>query len=236
MAARTSVHCVITKFSGFINTLWSLAKRHVLLTSVLALLCIAFAAFSVYVGFAPMAVLLAPVALVGWWIIQRRTPKQGRAEAISIISSIGIAVVIVFAVIQAIPYGRDQSQPAITGEPKWSSPETRDLMVRACFGCHSNEVEYPSYARFAPISWSVQRHIDEGREKVNYSEFATNPEGADESVEVILDGSMPPAYYTRFGLHPDSKLTKEETQILIAGLRATPGMTESGGSGNGEED
>lgn len=236
MAARTSVHCVITKFSGFINTLWSLAKRHVLLTSVLAVLCILFIAFSVYVGFALMAVLLVPVALVGWWIIQRRTPKQGRAEAISIISSIGIAVVIVFAVIQAVPYGRDHSQPAITGEPKWSSPETRELMVRACFGCHSNEVEYPSYANVAPISWSVQRHIDEGREKVNYSEFATNPEGADESIEVILDGSMPPGYYTRFGLHPDSKLTKEETQILIAGLNATPGMTESGGGDYGTED
>lgn len=233
---RTSVHRVIAKFSHFINTLWSLAKRHVLLTSVLALLCILFIAFSIYVGFAPMAALLVPVALVGWWIIQRRAPKQGRAEALSIISSIGIAVVIVFAVIQAIPYGRDQSQPAITGEPKWSSPETRELMVRACFGCHSNEVEYPSYANVAPISWSVQHHIDEGREAVNYSEFATNPNGADESIEVILEGSMPPAYYTRFGLHPDSKLSKEETQILIAGLSATPGMTESGGGEYGEED
>ena len=222
---------MITKFSAFINSLWSMAKRHVLLTSVLALLCISFVLFSVYVGFAQMAVLLVPVALLGWWIIQRRTPKQGRAEALSVISSIAIAVVVVFAVIQAIPYGRDHSQAAVTGEPKWSSPETRDLMVRACYGCHSNQAEYPSYANIAPISWAVQSHMDEGREKVNYSEFATNPDGADETIEVILEGSMPPGYYTRFGLHPTSKLTKAETQTLIAGLRATPGMTENGGGG-----
>ena len=227
---------MIKKLSAFITSLWSLAKRHALLTSVLIVLCLSFVAFSAYVGFLPMAVLLAPVAILGWWIIQRRSPTQGRAEALSVISSIAIAVVIVFAVIQAVPYGRDHSQPAITGEPKWANPETRDLMVRACFGCHSNEVKYPSYANIAPISWSVQRHIDEGRENVNYSEFATNPGGADESIEVILEGSMPPAYYTRFGLHPDSKLTKAETATLIAGLNATPGMTESGNGNYGGED
>ena len=220
---------MINKLSAFVNSLWSLAKRHALLTSVLVALCLFFLGFSIYVGFAQMAVLLVPVALLGWWIIQRRSPKEGRAEAISVISSIAIAVVVVFAVIQAIPYGRDHSQPAITGEPKWSSPETRDLMVRACFGCHSNEVKYPSYANVAPISWAVQSHIDEAREKVNYSEFATNPHGADETIEVILEGSMPPAYFTRFGLHPDSKLTKAETATLIAGLRATPGMSDNGG-------
>ena len=220
---------MIQRFLIFVEKLWALAKRHTTLTTVLILLCLAFIGFSAYVGFAQMSVLLLPVALIAWWIIQRRTEKQGRAEALSVISSIAVAVVVVFAVIQAVPYGRDHSQPAVTGEPKWSSPETRELMVRACFGCHSNEVEYPSYANVAPISWAVQSHIDEGRDKVNYSEFATNPRGASKTIRVIESGYMPPGYFTRFGLHPDSKLTSEETQTLIAGLSTTPGMSRSGG-------
>ena len=220
---------MIQRLQKFIDALWGLAKRHVVLTSVLIALCLIFLGFSIYVGFAQMVVLLLPVALLGWWIIKRRTPQEGRAEALSVISSIAIAVVVVFAIIQAIPYGRDHSQPAITGEPKWANPETRDLMVRACFGCHSNEVKYPSYANVAPISWAVQSHIDEARDKVNYSEFATNPEGANRTIRVIENGYMPPAYFTRFGLHPDSKLTKAETATLIAGLRATPGMSKNGG-------
>jgi len=131
-------------------------------------------------------------------------------------------------VIQAIPYGRSHSNPPITGEPLWATPRTRELMVRACFGCHSNEVKYPSYAGVAPISWVVQSHIDEGRQKVNYSEFDQRQRGADETLEVIVEGSMPPFYYTMFGRHPEAKLTESELQTLIAGIKATPGLSGRG--------
>ena len=75
-------------------------------------------------------------------------------------------------------------------------------MVNACYGCHSNEVDYPWYSNIAPISWAIEDHVDEGRGTVNYSEFAIDPGEADETVEVILDGSMPPGYYTAFGCTP----------------------------------
>jgi hypothetical protein len=38
-------------------------------------------------------------------------------------------------VIQLIPYGRDHSNPPVTAEPAWDSPETRALAVAACFDC-----------------------------------------------------------------------------------------------------
>ena len=56
--------------------------------------------------------------------------------------------------------------------------------------------------------------------------FWTDPGAAEDSVEVILDGSMPPAYFTRFGLHPEAKLTDAERDALVAGLRSTPGLSE----------
>jgi hypothetical protein len=97
-------------------------------------------------------------------------------------------------------------------------------MVRACFGCHSNEVKYPSYANVAPISWAVQNHIDEGRSAINYSEFDANSRRGRNTLRVIQNGFMPPSYYTRFGRHPEAKLTADELKTLIAGLQTTPGL------------
>ena len=219
---------MITRLTSFINDLWAMAKRHVVLTAVLIFLCLLFVGFSFLIGFVQMSVLLAPIAAIAWWIITKRDSKTGRAEALTVISSIAISFVVVFALIQAVPYGRSHSNGPITGEPKWSSPQTRELMVRACFGCHSNEVKYPSYANVAPISWAVQNHVDEGRSKVNYQEFSANSEGAGDTIEVIQSGYMPPSYYTAFGRHPEAKLTTAERNTLIAGLKATPGMGDGG--------
>jgi hypothetical protein len=201
-----------------------MAKRHDILASVLVFLCLLFVGFSYYIGFVQMSVLLAPVALIAWWMIQRRGPKTGSAEVLSVVSSIAIAFVAVFALIQAVPYGRSHSNGPVTGEPQWATPQTRELMVRACFGCHSNEVKYPSYANIAPISWAVQSHIDDGRGSVNYSEFSANSRRGRNTLRVIQSGFMPPSYYTRFGRHPEAKLTAEEMKTLIAGLEATPGL------------
>ena len=142
------------------------------------------------------------------------------------VASVAVAAVVVGVAIQAVPFGRAHSNGEITGEPAWADVRTRDLMVRACYDCHSNEAEYPWYASVAPVSWAVEMHVNQGRGAVNYSTFATDPGDADESVEVILDGSMPPGYFTRFGLHPEAKLSDAEIEELVRGLRATPGLSE----------
>jgi hypothetical protein len=175
----------------------------------------------------PVVIILLPLVVGGAaWVINRlvnRATTSGKRQGVVLASSTA-AVVIVFGIIQLIPYGRDHTNPPVLAEPEWSSPETRDLMVRACFGCHSNEVEYPSYAKIAPISWAIQSHIESGRSEVNYSEFGVTRGNFDDTIEVIRNGSMPPFYYTMFGRHPDAKLTKEEKATLIAGLAATPGL------------
>jgi hypothetical protein len=73
----------------------------------------------------------------------------------------------------------------------------------------------------------VQSHIDKGREEVNYQEWNSRQGEAEETIEVIEDGSMPPSYYTMFGKHPEARLTNAEITELIAGLLATEGMNEN---------
>ncbi len=51
-----------------------------------------------------------------------------------------LAGVVLFGLIQLVPYGRDHTDPPVVQEPKWDSPQTRQLAVRACFDCHSNQL------------------------------------------------------------------------------------------------
>lgn len=209
-------------------------KSHPIITVVWVALALLAIGVSIYGGMQPALTvallgMVAAGALLLWVLWSRRQPADapiatstaGRMGVVAVLAS----GVLTFGIIQLVPYGRAHSNPPVTGEPNWANAETRQLMVDSCFACHSNEVVYPPYASIAPISWEVQHHVEEGRDAVNYSEFATNPGEAEESIEVIEEGSMAPAYFTRFGVHPEANLTPEQTQQLIEGLRATPGMS-----------
>ena len=223
---------VINLIRTFINWLLSLARKLKLTAVVVGLMVLTFIGISMLIGMPPFGfvVIIGLVALPTLWYIVRAqrtsTSTVSKLTNARLLTVIFAATLGTMVTIQAIPYGRAHSNPPITGEPEWATPRTRELMVRACFGCHSNEVEYPAYASVAPISWVVETHVAEGRGKVNYSEFDSRQRGADETIEVIEEGSMPPGYYTQFGRHPEAKLTTAEIAELIAGLKATPGLSE----------
>lgn len=135
--------------------------------------------------------------------------------------------------IQLVPYGRDHDSPPVVAEPAWDSPQTRELSVRACFDCHSNETVWPWYSNVAPVSWLVQWDVDEGREELNYSEWNRSQEG-EESAETVREGSMPPRSYLL--THPEARLTDPELAVLADGLAATFGDEGEDGAEEEEED
>ena len=145
----------------------------------------------------------------------------------TVLAETGVVAGVLFLLLQVVPFGRMPSNPPVTGEPKWDSPQTRALAVRACFDCHSNETEHPWYSNVAPISWAVSDHVESGRSKLNFSEFDEPQHDADKSARVTEEGSMPPGYYTRFGLHATAELSDAEVAQLVAGLRATPGLSDN---------
>ncbi len=141
-----------------------------------------------------------------------------------------LGAVALAAAIQLVPYGRDHSNPPVTSEPQWDSTATRDLAKRACFDCHSNETVWPWYSHVAPVSWLLQRDVDEGRSKLNFSEWNKPQKEADEAAKEVREGEMPPWFY--LPTHPEARLTEAEKQALIAGLEATIGAK---GEGHGED-
>lgn len=207
---------------------WSIARSHRAITALSGLLILSFLALGVLIGMPPFGfvVIIVCIATPCVVFLVRATSDGSQVATMKFVGVLIAATVVTLVAIQLVPYGNAHTNPSVTGEPQWANAETRDLMVRACFGCHSNEVEYPAYASVAPISWVVQSHIDEGRKKVNYSEFDRRQRGADETLEVIQKGEMPPHYYTLFGLHPEAKLSRSEIDTLIAGITATPGLAE----------
>ena len=136
-----------------------------------------------------------------------------------------IGGLVIFIAIQAVPYGHGHLNPPVRVEPKWNNPVTRELAVRACFDCHSNQTVWPWYSYVAPASWLVQRHVEEGREELNFSEWDLPQDEAEEAAEEVLEGNMPMRNYV--WLHPEAKLTDSERQALARGLEATFGVSES---------
>lgn len=134
----------------------------------------------------------------------------------------GFAIVIAgFLAIQLVPYGREHTNPPVTGEPAWDSPATRALAVRACFDCHSNETSWPWYSNIAPVSWLLQHHVNEGRQSLDFSTWGSGRQEARRAARLVIEGEMPPLDYLI--LHPDARLTDVERQELVDGLEKTFG-------------
>ncbi|MBK9050100.1 MAG: heme-binding domain-containing protein [Chloroflexi bacterium] len=133
-------------------------------------------------------------------------------------------VLLAFIVIQLVPYGRDHENPPIAAEPTWDSPQTRQLFMTACGDCHSYETVWPWYSNIAPVSWLVQRDVEEGRAEFNISRWGQGENEAGEAAETVREGEMPPPIF--LVTHPEARLSSADEQTLIRGLVATFGDEE----------
>lgn len=127
---------------------------------------------------------------------------------------------VVFLLIQLVPYGRDHDNPRTVQEVAWSSPETRALAMDGCFACHSNLTPWPWFTDVAPISWLTTRDVEEGRAALNFSEWQ-RPQDVDlqQVIDAIRRKRMPPLQHRL--LYPESRLSATERQQLEQGLVKT---------------
>ncbi len=91
------------------------------------------------------------------------------------------------------------------------------LLQRACYDCHSNNTHYPWYAEVQPVRWWLDRHIKEGKRRLDFSEFNsyTAKRAAKKLEEVddeVTDHRMPLKSYT--WVHPGARLTPDEIKLL----------------------
>ncbi len=98
------------------------------------------------------------------------------------------------------------------------SEEVEVLIKNACYDCHSNETKYPDYSVYAPISWYIEYHIEEGRKNANFSywkKYDKDQKNAiiKNSIETLESGSMPLNSYVK--KHSEAILNSKDRILLI---------------------
>ena len=100
--------------------------------------------------------------------------------------------------------------------------ETLGLFERACQDCHSFNTDLPPYARIAPMSWAIERDVQQARLHMNLSRW---PDYAVEDRTMLLseigsavtNGEMPLPRYVL--LHREARLSSHERQQIYQWTR-----------------
>ena len=95
------------------------------------------------------------------------------------------------------------------------------VLDRSCRDCHSNGTVWPWYTQVAPLSWLMAQAVREGRNAVNFSEWAGYQPAQQRlllalSCEDATNGKMPGAY-TR--LRPETRLSPQDVETICAAAR-----------------
>ncbi len=96
-------------------------------------------------------------------------------------------------------------------------PDVKRVLQKACYDCHSNRTRYPWYAEIQPVGWWLAKHVKDGKQHLNFSEFATysskrTADKLDQISDEVSQQAMPlPSY--KWG-HREARLTASEMKML----------------------
>lgn len=129
-------------------------------------------------------------------------------------------LIIVFIVIQFFhPEKNDFNDETQTIATVFEVPtEVLTILKASCYDCHSNHTNYPWYAKIQPVDWWLNSHIKDGKEHLNFSEFAgysprRQYKKFGEMKEQIEKNQMPLNVYTP--MHKDAILSEQQKQLVI---------------------
>lgn len=133
--------------------------------------------------------------------------------------AIKIFLIVLTVLFLAVQFIRpDFTNPPVIAEQRLeANAEVAALLQRSCNDCHTNETVYPWYSQVSPVSWWLKSHIDEGRAKLNFSEWGTYSASKkvrklEEICDEIRSGQMPLPSYT--WSHRDAVLSDGDVKSL----------------------
>jgi hypothetical protein len=129
----------------------------------------------------------------------------------------GLALAALLILIQFVPYGWWHENPPVILDAPWPDEASAAIARESCYACHSNETDWPLYSYVAPMSWLVRRDVENGRHELNFSDWEHDDGEADDAIDAVLDGEMPPGRYTM--IHRGARLDDDELAVLVEALR-----------------
>jgi len=132
-----------------------------------------------------------------------------------------LALLIVLILIQFIrPEKNNSDQLSITHMTNtfYVPVSVQNILQAACYDCHSNKTNYPWYSNVQPFGWLLAKHIRQGKEELNFSEFGSYSlrrqiSKLNSIAKSVENGSMPLTSYTM--IHKNARLSKNDKQLII---------------------
>ncbi len=129
-----------------------------------------------------------------------------------------LAALIVIQFIQPKRNKAEGPQPNYIGNAFAIPEDVKTILAKACNDCHSNNTSYPWYARFQPIHWWLNNHINDGKKHLNFDDYTNRSlryqyHKMEETIEMVDEGEMPLNSYT--WTHKDARLTDEEKKKIV---------------------
>ncbi len=137
------------------------------------------------------------------------------------IRKILLALLLAFIAIQFIQPAHNKSEQVLPTDfaRVFVIPNNvQSVLQAACYDCHSNNTNYPWYSNIQPMAWMMTRHIKNGKDKLNFSDFGSYTIRRQISklkgiANQLKDNEMPISSYKL--MHKNARLTQEEKTLLI---------------------
>jgi len=139
----------------------------------------------------------------------------------SSIKKILFAIGILFIAIQFIRPPQNKSDQVLATDisKTISIPDNvQAIFKKACYDCHSNNTNYPWYSNIQPMGWLMAKHIKQGKEALNFSDFGSYSSRRqlsklDGIANSIRDDIMPLSSYKL--MHKNAQFNTNEKEIFI---------------------
>lgn len=131
-----------------------------------------------------------------------------------------LALLVILVLIQFIRPAKNihpGDQPNTLSKVYAVPDDVKNILDKACLDCHSNNTRYPWYSKIQPVAWWLARHVEGGKEHLNFDEYTNKRlrfqyHKMEEVIEMVKEKKMPLKSYT-WG-HTDAKLSSEERMKL----------------------
>jgi hypothetical protein len=132
-----------------------------------------------------------------------------------------LALVVIFIAIQFVPDKMPDNKPVDERDIMYGTlvnENITSIIKTSCYDCHSNQTQFPWYAKMAPSSWLLADHINQGKSHMNFSEWEDYSKrekiGLLEDIKgEIESGEMPLKSYLL--IHHDARLDSVEISAMV---------------------
>lgn len=132
-----------------------------------------------------------------------------------------LALLITFILIQFIPRNVNKSEQILSTDFTKLYPmpnNVQTVLQQVCYDCHSNNTNYPWYSNIQPFRLWLDKHIREGKEELNFSDYGSyslkRQQNKLKSIEESLRKETMPLKSYKL-MHHEGRLSNTQKEMIL---------------------